>query len=175
MDIGLIGAGILNGAIAGVGYGFSGWMVLGHDEGFDGPKFLRAIAIGIVVGIYSALSGLPMPLAETNMHSQLGNLGILAGASGFLDQVCVWLWQRIKGKKPWKGGPTVEEIAPKAVETLGGALKERVESAPKEGEIAKLSATGYAWEGNTAHSNSVLTLPAIQPIIWPMSNWPFPD
>jgi hypothetical protein len=136
MEIGLLGAGMLNGAIAGVGYGFSGWMVLGHDERFDGPKFLRAIAIGIVVGIYSALSGLPMPLAETDIHGQLGNLGILAGASGFLDQACVWLWARVKGKKPWKGGPSIEEIAPKAVSGLGEALKERVDATSTLPEIA---------------------------------------
>ncbi len=80
-------------------------MVLGHDEPFDGPKFLRAIIWGMIVGAIAVFTGMPLPTTDANAHQALQDLGLLAGFSGALDQFCVWLWQRIKGQKPWRGGP----------------------------------------------------------------------
>lgn len=98
---------LFNGVIAGGSYGFSGWMVWGHDEPFDGPKFLRAIIWGVIVGVIAAFTGMPLPTTDTDAHAFARDLGLLGVLSGLLDQVCIWLWQRLKGQKPWRGGPKI--------------------------------------------------------------------
>lgn len=111
MDIGTIAAG----AISGAGAAYKGWMTHGHDEPFDGPKFLRTILIGLGVGAIASFLGISPFQAELEIHLRLLELGLLGLASGYLDQFCIWLWARVKGLKPWKGGPTVEALASDAL------------------------------------------------------------
>lgn len=109
-DVNALLMALLSGAVAGAWWGFVGWRMLGKGQEFDGPKFLRAVLWGAVIGGFAAAVGLPIDTADALAHQQLADLGLLSGLSGSLDLFTAWLWKNHIAPLMRKG----EEVKPSA-------------------------------------------------------------
>ena len=73
------------------------WAVLGwwkarqKGEEFSGPKFTRAIVIGIIVGAISGWRGLSFETSEVVLMQVIGAFG----ATGLIDWVAIEIWKRV--------------------------------------------------------------------------------
>lgn len=81
-------------------YGAVGYYALApKTEDFNGKKFMRAVIIGALVGIYAVWTGnLSLPASEIEMHASAASFGILGFASFIVDQAAGKLWEMIEEK-----------------------------------------------------------------------------
>ena len=79
---------ILKGAVSGAGVAFLGYAKSNTKESFDGPKFLKTVVIGGVVGGVSAFTG----QTPTNVEAEIGQYALVTYV---LDSAVLALWRNI--------------------------------------------------------------------------------
>ena len=79
---------VLKGIGTGVGVAFLGYAKSNTKESFDGPKFLKTVVIGGVVGGISAFTG----QTPTDIEAEIGQYALITYV---LDSAVLALWRNI--------------------------------------------------------------------------------
>ncbi|GBC68380.1 hypothetical protein HRbin01_00061 [archaeon HR01] len=66
---------ILYGVVGGFLYGLTGYLKSG--EAFEAVKFLKTLALGVAVGLFNTLAGVPMDLEAAAALASAGEVAVL--------------------------------------------------------------------------------------------------
>ena len=78
------------------------WAALGYwkarqkGEEFSGPKFIRALIIGGIVGLISGWQGWSFEISQVVLTQLIGAFG----ATGLIDLIAAEIWKRVSGSAP---------------------------------------------------------------------------